>query len=120
ILPESGTYALRGYRSDNPLGAYHVPIRFIRPDRRRAVSYGDVIAGRIETRGVHDVYPFSGHAGDILRISGEGCDIADLVIGLIDPAGAAALGPSCRSGDYARIVHTGAYQLVVNSMDGGD
>jgi hypothetical protein len=118
-LPATGSYTFRAYRSTNPVGAYHVPIRFIRPDNRRAVSYGDVIAGRIETRAVHDVFTFAGHEGDIVRISGEGCDLNGLFTGLVDPAGHDSLGPVCRAGTDARLTKTGTYELVVNYDNGG-
>lgn len=119
VMPANGTYVLRTYRPDNPTGAYRVPIRFIRADRERPVAYGDVVAGRIETRGVHDFYTFSAHAGDLLRIAGEGCNLDGVALGVITAAGADIGGPSCRSGDDFRVPATGNYKLLVNDMDYG-
>ena len=119
ILPATGMYALRGYRTNNPTGAFHVPIRFIRRDRKHEVAYGDVVAGRIETRAVHDVYTFAGHAGDVLRIAGEGCNMGSLTLSLIDADRHESLGPSCRVGSDVRLTKTGPYQIVVNGSDVG-
>ncbi len=120
-LPASGTYTLKvpDYKHEIALGTYHVPIRFVRPDRHHEISYGGIASGVIETPGVHDVYAFQGHAGDVLRVAGEGCSVDNLVIGLIDPSGKDTLGPSCRSGTDARLTATGPYQLVINAGDGG-
>ena len=118
-LPATGTYTMRGYRSENPLGTYRVPIRFVRPDRQRNVAYGDVIFGRIETRGAHDVYTFTAQAGDFIRVSGEGCDLGPLFLGVVNSKGSSLLGPSCRSGTDFKIPESGTYQLVVNAADSG-
>jgi hypothetical protein len=65
VLKSSGTYLMRTPPAydDVPLVSYHVPIRVLRPDRRSAVKYGDVISGNIETRGPHDLYSFEGAKG---------------------------------------------------------
>jgi hypothetical protein len=120
-LPATGTYTLKvpDYKRDITLGLYHVPIRFVRPDRHRDISYGDILSGVIEAPGVHDVYTFQGRAGDVLRVAGEGCTQGNLTIGLVDPSGHDSLGPSCRVGTDARLTATGAFQLVVNAADGG-
>jgi len=118
-LPMTGTYTMRGYRSQNPLGVYHVPIRFVRADRQHNAAYNDVIFGRIETKGAHDVYTFTAQAGDLIRVAGDGCDLGPLVLSIVNAKGADMLGPSCRSGSDFRITESGTYQLVVNSADGG-
>jgi len=121
VLPATGTYNMRVYRTDLPIptGSYYVPIRFVRPDRVKAIAYGDVVFGNIETRGAHDVYTFTAKAGDLLRIAGPGCDIATLVIGVVSSKGAEMLGPSCRRDTDFKVPESGAYKLVVNSADGG-
>ncbi len=119
VLPATGVYTMRGYRTGNPLGPYHVPIRFVRPDRARAVAYGDVIFGNVETRGAHDVYTFAAKAGDLLRVAGAGCELGNLVIGITLPSGKSMLGPNCRTGTDFRITVSGMHQLVVNDADGG-
>jgi len=116
-LPATGTYTMRAYRSDNPLGTYHVPIRIVRPDRQRDVAYGEVIFGRIETPGAHDVYTFTAQAGDLIRLSGDGCALGPLVTGIVNSKGFSLLGPSCRSGTDFKITESGTYRLVVNSGD---
>ena len=121
VLPQTGTYSMRVYRTDlpTPTGTYYVPIRFVRPDRVKRIAYGDVVFGTIETRGAHDVYTFTAKAGDLLRIAGPGCDIATLVVGVVSPKGAELLGPSCRRDTDFKVPESGAYKLVVNSADGG-
>ncbi len=120
VLPATGTYVLTppAYRSEIPLGAYHIPVRFIRPDIHRPAAYGDILSGMIE-RGTHDVYTFTGHAGDIVRVSGEGCELSFSVTSIIDPQGHDSLGPLCRSGADARLKQDGTYQLIINGSDGG-
>jgi hypothetical protein len=118
VLPASGTYTLRGYRTSNPLGVYHVPILIVRPDRVKPIAYGDVVFGNIETPGAHDVYTFTAKAGDLLRIAGLGCDVGRLVIGVIVPTGADRLGPGCREGTDYKVPESGNYKLVINSADG--
>jgi hypothetical protein len=118
VLPSTGTYTVRGYRENNPLGAYHVPIRIVRPDRVKPIAYGDVVFGNIETPGAHDVYTFAARAGDLLRIAGPGCDVGRLVIGVIVPNGADRLGPGCREGTDFKVPESGDYKLVINSSDG--
>jgi len=117
VLPSTGSYTVRGYRDDNPLGAYHVPIRIVRPDRVKPIAYGDVVFGNIEAPGAHDVYTFTAKAGDLLRIAGPGCGVGPLVIGVIVPNGADRLGPGCREGTDFKIPESGDYKLVINSSD---
>jgi hypothetical protein len=83
------------------------------------VSYGDVIKGRIETAGARDVYSFSANAGDVIRVSGEGCDLGNLVLGLVETDGREVAGPSCRPGTDTRLTDGGTYELVINAADGG-
>jgi len=83
------------------------------------VSYGDVIKGRIETAGAHDVYSFSANPGDVIRVSGEGCDLGNLVLDLVEADGREVAGPSCRPGSNTRLTVGGTYELVINAADGG-
>src|SRR5690349_9213207 len=101
-----------------PLGAFQVPIRFL-PDQVRPLKSNDVVSGRIESRGIHDLYTFDGHQGDVVRVSGAGCDISSLVLGFLLPNGSDTLAPSCRAGSDARLTQDGPYKLVVNAADGG-
>ncbi len=94
-------------------------LRFLRPDRTGTVVNNSVVMGRIETRAVHDVYSFEAHAGDVIRVAGEGCDTGSLVLGVVLPTGSDTLGPSCRSGTDMRLTQDGTYRLVVNAADGG-
>jgi hypothetical protein len=119
VLPVTGDYRLQTRATNNPIGAFHVPIRFVRPDRVQPTTYSSVLAGQIETRGAHDVYTFEGHAGDLLRFSGEGCDLSILVVSVIYPDGHDSLGPFCRTGSDVRLTDTGKFQLVINGADGG-
>src|SRR5260370_11193416 len=118
VLPANGTYTLRGYRTNNPVGTIHVPINVVRRDRERPIKYGQPVVGRIETPGVHDVLTFDGKAGDVIRVSGEGCDLGPLVLSVVDPEGHDALGPGCRAGTDLVLRNAGAFRLVINASDG--
>lgn len=118
VLPATGEYFIQT-REKNPPGPYRIPIRFVRADRTASTAYGNVVAGDIETRGAHDIYTFDGRADDVLRFSGEGCELSILVVSVIDPNGHDVLGPSCRSGTDLRLRMTGQYKLVINGGDGG-
>jgi len=118
-LPATGDYTLVTRKQDNPVGAYRIPIRFVRPDRVQATHYGAVIAGNIETRGAHDVYTFDGHEGDVLRIAGEGCELGMLVISIVRENGSDFLGPNCRAGNDTRLTASGTFKMVINGGDGG-
>lgn len=82
------------------------------------VSYGDVIKGRIET-GAHDVYSFSANPGDVIHVSGEGCDLGNLVLDLVETNGRIVAEPSCRPGSDTRLSDGGTYDLVINAAGGG-
>jgi hypothetical protein len=83
------------------------------------VSYGDVIKGRIETAGAHVVYSFSANPGDVIHVSGEGCDLGNFVLDLVETDGREVSGPSCRPGTDTRLPDGGTYELVINAADGG-
>lgn len=83
------------------------------------VSYGDLIKGRIETAGAHDVYSFSANPGDVIHVSGESCDLGNLVLDLVETNGREVAGPSCRPGSDTRLSDGGTYELVINAADGG-
>jgi hypothetical protein len=117
VLPETGDYELVDHHPTIPTGAFSIPLRVVRADRVATTSYGSVIAGRIETRGAHDVYIVDGHAGDVLRVSGEGCDLGPLVVSVVDAAGHDALGPNCRAGNDYRLPQDGRFKLVINGAD---
>jgi hypothetical protein len=117
MLPSDSEYVIQT-RGGNR-GSYQVPIRFVRPDRVQATSYGGIVAGLIETPGAHDVYTFDGHEGDLLRFSGEGCYLGSLVVSIVDGDGHDSLGPSCRSGSDAKLRNKGPYKLVINGGDSG-
>jgi len=119
VLPVPGTYTLRTSSANNPKGPFSVPIRFVRSDQVRPVKNNDVVTGRIESRGIHDLYTFDGHIGDVVRVSGEGCDTGSLVLGFLLPNGSDRLGPSCRAGSDSRLPTDGPYKLVINAADGG-
>ncbi len=120
VLPETGDYVLVSYRTGNPAGAYSIPLRIVRPDRVAATAYGQVVAGRIETRGAHDIYTFEGHTGDVLRVAGPGCEGSGMVVSIIDPDGHESLGPNCRAGnDYRITQRDGQFKLLINGGDGG-
>jgi hypothetical protein len=113
-LPVTGTYTFKSlFKYQSNTVRYHVPVRLVRPDRHQQISYGQSISGNIEQWAVHDVYTWSGKAGDLIVLSGEGCELKVFTI-ILDPAGHDFLGPSCRTGTYWKVPKDGTYQLVVN------
>jgi hypothetical protein len=68
---------------------------------------------------VHDIYTFDAHEGDVLRISGEGCDLGPMIVSVIDPAGHDALGPNCRAGADYLVRQSGTFTLLINGGDSG-
>ena len=114
-LPTSGTYTFRGvFKYKNDIVRYNIPVRFVRPDRRQQISYGQMVSGNIEQWAAHDVYTWTGKAGDLIVLSGKGCDLK-FFTAILDPEGHSILGPSCRTGTYWKLPRDGTYQLVVNS-----
>jgi hypothetical protein len=119
-LPETGTYTLRAvFKYHNETARWRVPIRFVRPDRHASMAYGQSITGTIDMKAARDVYTFTAQAGDVLKISGAGCDVGSLILGIVDPQGHEIGGLSCRKDESFKVLQSGNYQLVVNSFDGG-
>lgn len=75
-LSMSGTYELVANGDHQRTGKYSIPIRFLRPDNVRQISYGSSVSGTIDQQGAHDVYQFQAHAGDIITLTGTGCTVA--------------------------------------------
>jgi hypothetical protein len=119
VLPAAGTYTIKGNMAKNQIGAYRVPLHFLRHDRVQAVKYGDILSGNIEQKGAHDLYTFTANAGDIIQISGPGCALNSMFTGIIGPGGWDMLGPDCRQGNGKKIEKSGTYTLMVNYGDGG-
>ncbi len=118
-FPAPGSYTLRANVGRNQLGAYHVPIRFVRHDRVTPVAYGAIVSGTIEMPGAHDVYTFTAKAGDIIQIAGEGCSLGNLLLSVVYPDGSDVLGPMCRDGAVTPLHADGQYRLVVNGDNRG-
>jgi hypothetical protein len=117
-LPATGHYTIRatfGYRGE--VGQWRIPIRFLRHTRREAIRYGQMVSGNIEAAGVHDVYSFQGTEGDVVLLSGPGCDLASFVTDFTDPKGNDLLAPGCRAGTLYKLPMSGTWQLVVNATD---
>ncbi len=115
----AGTYTFKGNMAKNQIGRYSVPIRFVRHDRVQAIKYGDIVSGNIEQRAAHDLYTFTANAGDLVQISGKGCELNRMFTAIIDPEGHDILGPDCREGNAKKIEKDGTYTLLVNADDGG-
>jgi len=102
------------------VGAFHLPVHRVRHDRIAAIRYGATVDGDIENPAASDIYTFIGHPGDIVRISGDGCDIGRMVTGIVVPSGYAEQGPSCGGIDYtlpanaAHAANDTTFQLIVN------
>jgi hypothetical protein len=115
----AGTITLVANPNKDELGSFHIPVLFIRHDRVRAIAYGTTVDGVIENAAVHDVYTFDGHAGDVIRIAGDRCDIGRMTTGL-KPPGAYVdnAGPMCIGPD-ATLTTDGTYVLTINSTNDG-
>lgn len=119
-LPATGIYTIRAnFHYEKEITRYKIPIRFVRHTRRQAISYGQMVSGNIEHRAAHDVYTWTGDAGDLVLVSGAGCDMPNQITDIIDPEGHDALGPLCRAGTVYKLPERGTYQLIVNSFDNG-
>lgn len=119
-LPATGTYTLKAkFKYQNEIVRYRIPIRFVRSDRRQSAAYGDMILGNIDQRAAHDVYTFTGNAGDVIKFSEAGCDLGSMIVAVIDPEGHDFHGLDCRADQSAKLPETGTYQLIINSWDGG-
>jgi hypothetical protein len=119
-LPATGTYTFKtgfGYRNETV--KYRIPIRFVRQNRHLSLTYGQTVSGNIEQRAAHDVYTWTGQPGDVIKLSGAGCDLGSMATGIIDPAGHDVLGPGCLAGDAYKVSERGTYRLIINSLDFG-
>ncbi len=118
VLPSTGTYtAIAIFKYKDEVTRYRVPIRFVRHDRQQQISYGQSISGNIEQRPAHDVYTWWGQEGDLIIVSGQGCDLKGMSTVIYDPDGHDHLGPFCRVGNYFKLPKTGNYKMVVNGLD---
>jgi hypothetical protein len=115
-LPATGTYTMT---SSQGVGAYRVPIRFVRHDRVRTIAYGAIVSGTIEQPGAHDLYTFTAKAGDLIQLSGKGCVLGNLSVGVVRPDHSVVAGPGCNEGSGKKIDQDGTYQLLVNWADNG-
>ena len=119
VLPAAGTYTLKGNLSKDQIGKYSVPIRFLRHDRTAAIKYGDIVSGNIDQKGAHDLYTFTAQAGDLIQVSGKGCELSGMFTGIVSPDGWDTIGPICRDGTTYKIPKTGTYTLLINYDDKG-
>jgi hypothetical protein len=119
VLPVAGTYTFKGNMAKNQTGKYSVPIRFLRHDRVKTIKYGDIVSGNIDQKAAHDLYSFTAKAGDLIQVSGKGCQLPDMFTGIVSAEGWDALGPGCRDGTVFKIPKDGTYQLLVNYGDRG-
>ncbi|HKW00706.1 MAG TPA: VWD domain-containing protein [Vicinamibacterales bacterium] len=117
-LPTTGTYTFKGNLGKHEIGKYSVPIRFVRHDRVATIKYGDIVSGNIEEKAAHDVYTFDAQEGDLIRISGKGCEL-NMFTAIVSSEGWENLGPGCREGTVYRIPKAGTYKLRINSDERG-
>lgn len=74
-LTTSGTYHVVANPQHQGAGSFGMPIRFERADVVKSTSYDKTVSGSIPMTAAHDVYTFSGHAGDQVYINGPGCSL---------------------------------------------
>jgi hypothetical protein len=114
-LPTTGTYTFTasfGYKGET--NRYHIPIRFVRPTHRQPIAYGQSVSGTIEQPAAWDVYTFTGKAGDIVALEGEGCQLGGMITEIMDADGHEVGGPVCRKGTFSKLPKDGTYQLIIN------
>ena len=118
----SGTYQLVANADKKRTGSYGVPIRFDRHDVVSQISYGQTLSGSIPDTATHDVYQFTGQAGDSIHISGSGCNIGpdNSIIGFADSTGK-PVGPAldCVPNTGYVLQTSGTYELIVNFSNVG-
>ncbi len=118
----SGTYQLVANANKQRSGGYAIPIRFDRHDVVSQASYGQTISGSIPDQATHDVYQFTGQAGDAVHVFGSGCTLgpANSIIGFADAAGK-PVGPAldCTANSGYILQQSGTYELIVNFSDVG-
>ena len=122
-LPADGNYQLVANADKKGAGSYTVPVRFQRKDVVAHAAYGQKLSGNIPQTAAHDVYLFDAHAGDLVHISGPGCDIGppgtEMTLGTQTedgkPAGEVL---DCTSG-RSQIMRSGTYKIIVNFADRG-
>jgi hypothetical protein len=123
VLTKAGTYQLVANADKKRGGSYGLAIHFESPDVVTQTSYGQTISGSIPDQATHDIYQFSGQAGDIVHIFGSGCDIGppNAIVGLVDasgnPVGRFAL--DCTENGQATLPDSGMYELIVNFSNVG-
>ena len=114
-LPATGTYTFTasfGYKGE--INRYRIPIRFVRPTRRQPIAYGQSVSGTIEQPAAWDVYTFTGKAGDIVALEGEGCQLGSMITEIMDAEGHEVGGPVCRKGTFSTLPKDGTYELIIN------
>ncbi len=115
-LPVAGQYTLRArFHYPNEIVRYSIPIRFVRHTRRQTIAYGQAVSGNIEEVAAQDVYTFNGQAGDVVLLSGQGCELGGLGTEFLDAQGHDFLAPNCRNGTVYTLPQSGPWQLLINS-----
>jgi hypothetical protein len=87
----------------------------VRHTRRQAIAYGQAVSGNIEEVAAQDVYTFNGQAGDVVLLSGQGCELGWLGTEFLDAQGHDFLAPNCRNGTVYTLPQSGPWQLLINS-----
>lgn len=128
VLPTSGMYQLVANADFSRTGQYSVSIQFERHDQVFQTSYGQTISGYIPDVATHDVYVFTAQAGDVVHISGSGCNVASygsaqqsspIDVSLDDSAGKGIIGLDCTPNSNYSIQSTATYEIVVNEPEHG-
>ena len=124
LLPADGDYQLVANADKQRSGSYSVPIRFQRRDVVAHAGYGQTLSGSIPSTAAHDVYEFDAQAGDIVHISGPGCDIGsdthEMTVGFTKADGTPYQGTlDCTDGTKNLINDAGTYRVVVNFANRG-
>jgi hypothetical protein len=94
----------------------------------RSTAYGKTISGAIPMTAAHDVYRFTAHAGDIVRLNPKGCSLGfahPVSVGqqddvdIVSSSGKPIVLLGCEPGAQLPIPASGTYQAIVNYANVG-
>ena len=83
------------------------------------LELGEVSPHSSECGPVEAVNPMT-TAGDLIVLSGPGCDLGHVLTAIIGPDGSSVLGPGCRVGTFWELQKDGPHTLVINSDECGE
>jgi hypothetical protein len=127
-LTTAGTYQLIANADKSRTGHYSVPIQFERHDQVFQTGYGQTNSGDIPDPATHDIYVFTAQIGDVVHVSGTGCNVGSfgsvaqssaIYLTLADSAGKTISGLDCTQSSSYTIQGTATYEIIANEPEHG-